>query len=357
MIDIEKNPAPFPGAEGNSIYAMENRNGISVSVMNYGATVVSLRVPDRNGRSENVVMALDSPADYAVSGTYAGATLGPIAGRVRNGKLRCGETVCELDLNDGKNTLHGGARNLSRRVWTEKSFETRGQVQALTLGIAIPAWSDGLPGNRSIEVSFSLDDASLTIAWSTKSDAPTWLNLSNHSYFNLSGNFAASALDHRLEIAANRVLFNDGEHLPVSLEPVDGTPFDFRKARPIESAMRAYPDDGQLRNARGYNNAFAAAAREGDLVRLHDPGSGRILGIDTDYPSVVFYSGGYLDRETTLEGGIAASPGCALAFEAQKFPDAPSLGFLPAGLRMMETEERHWIRYRFSTDDRGRKPR
>lgn len=348
---IERRAAPFPGAADNYVYTLENRIGISASVMSYGATIVSLRVPDRNGRRGNIVMALDAPANYAASGTYAGATLGPIAGRIRNGELHCGEAIYKLDRNDGTHTLHGGTNNVSRSIWKEKSFESHGRTQALAFETALPAWSDGLPGNRSIDVSFTLDDDSLTIAYATRSDAPTWLNLSNHSYFNLSGNFATTALGHRLEIAADNVLFNDAEHLPVSLERVDGTPFDFRRMRAIESAMRAYTGNCQIMNARGYNNAYAASTRDGDLVRLHDPESGRVLCIDTDYPSIVFYSGGYLDQETALEGGIAASPGCALAFEAQKFPDAHSLDFLPSEFRALETEERHWIRYRFLTDN------
>lgn len=346
---IERREAPFPGAADNRVYTLENRRGISVSVMNYGATIVSLRVPDRNGRRENIAMSLASPTDYVASGTYAGATLGPIAGRIRNGEMHCGKEVWRLDRNEGKNSLHGGTKNFSRRLWKEKAVECHDRRQVLALKIETDAWSDGLPGNRAIEVSFTLDDDSLTIAYATRSDAPTWLNLSNHSYFNLSGNFTTSALGHELEIASDKVLFNDAAHLPVSLERVEGTPFDFRKETSIKDAMRSYPDDAQIRNAQGYNNAYAAGPRDGDLVRIHDPESGRVLCIDTDYPSIVFYSGGYLDGETVLEHGIRASPGCALAFEAQKFPDALSLDFLPDAFRALESEERHWIRYRFST--------
>jgi len=337
------------------ILKLINDNNISVTISTLGAAITEFSVPDKHGIFNNIALSLSPVSQYVNSTCYAGATLGPNAGRIRGGELNIDRKTYFLTRNEGVNQLHGGFDNFSFAKWNIANI-TRGDNQtALTLEHTAADGLDGYPGKRKVSVTYTLDNSNaLTINFQAETDKATWINLSNHTYWNLSGDFAHSAARQVLTIHAQSVLYNDAQDLPAAFHPVAGTPFDFRTARRVREQLNAYPDDSQIIQGRGYNNAFLLEgamqtdALEPDAGRpandrrdtaatqtvrtaavLSDEGSGRRMTISTDYPSLVFYSGGFLGSSITLAGGIPGTPSCALALEAQEFPDALHLPDVP----------------------------
>ena len=305
---------------------------IRIKTVPNGASLFRVEVPDKNGLFSNIALPLPSPEACAHSGTHAGATLGPIAGRVEGGQLQIPGKSLQLAQNEGRNHLHGGPGGLSRQVWQTVCAQPDRVIYRLDL----PDGLDGYPGSRTFRVGYALTGpAQLTIHYRVETDAPTPVSLSNHTYWNLSGDFAHPCTGHRLQIAARQACWNDREHLPRGVLDVAGTPLDF--ARPQEPAPHA--EHPQLRNALGYNNAYLLEGSP--AVRLEHPASGRVLTMETDLPALVFYSGGYLEGEP-LEGSCAAES-AAFALEPQERPGLPAL-VLPG-----QPWER-WIRLTFSVE-------
>ena len=305
---------------------------IRIKTVPNGASLFRVEVPDKNGLFSNIALPLPSPEACVHSGTHAGATLGPIAGRVEGGQLQIPGKSLQLAQNEGRNHLHGGPGGLSRQVWQTVCAQPDRVIYRLDL----PDGLDGYPGSRTFRVGYALTGpAQLTIHYRVETDAPTPVSLSNHTYWNLSGDFAHPCTGHRLQIAARQACWNDREHLPRGVLDVAGTPLDF--ARPQEPAPHA--EHPQLRNALGYNNAYLLEGSP--AVRLEHPASGRVLTMETDLPALVFYSGGYLEGEP-LEGSCAAES-AAFALEPQERPGLPAL-VLPG-----QPWER-WIRLTFSVE-------
>ena len=305
---------------------------IRIKTVPNGASLFRVEVPDKNGLFSNIALPLPSPEACAHSGTHAGATLGPIAGRVEGGQLQIPGKSLQLAQNEGRNHLHGGPGGLSRQVWQTVCAQPDRVIYRLDL----PDGLDGYPGSRTFRVGYALTGpAQLTIHYRVETDAPTPVSLSNHTYWNLSGDFAHPCTGHRLQIAARQACWNDREHLPRGVLDVAGTPLDF--ARPQEPAPHA--EHPQLRNALGYNNAYLLEGSP--AARLEHPASGRVLTMETDLPALVFYSGGYLEGEP-LEGSCAAES-AAFALEPQERPGLPAL-VLPG-----QPWER-WIRLTFSVE-------
>jgi len=327
-----------------------NDNNISVTISTLGAAITEFSAPDKHGIFKNIALSLFPVSQYVNNTSYAGATLGPNAGRIRGGELSIDRKTYFLTRNEGVNQLHGGFDNFSFARWKISDISRDDNQAALTLEHTAADGLDGYPGERRVSVTYTLDNSNtLTITFQAETDKPTWINLSNHTYWNLSGDFAHSAAGQVLTIHAQSVLYNDARDLPEAFHPVAGTPFDFRTARSVRDQLNAYPDDAQLAQGRGYNNAFllerdvqtdagcpangirgnAAPQTVRPVAVLTDEGSGRRMTISTDYPSLVFYSGGFLGGSITLAGGIPGTPSCALALEAQEIPDALHLPDVP----------------------------
>jgi aldose 1-epimerase len=326
---------------------LRNASGISVRILSAGASIAEVITPDRQGNFTNIAMSLEPVSQYLEGSSYAGAVLGPNAGRIRGSSIPVGTQVYPLTENEGPNQLHGGPNNFSRRIWTLEGIRKEEGSESAAFTLTVPDGLDGYPGRREISVVYRLDDKdSLSITFRAVSDQETWLNLSSHCYWNLSGDFAGTALDHSLCINADRVVYNDPANLPIGLYPVEHTPFDFRESRSIRETLGGSHDSGQFAPACGYNHAYDIIGQAPAAVLL-DPGSGRTLTVDTDYPSLVFYSGGCLGADTTLHGGIPASPSCAIALEAQEFPDALHLDGVPHPIVEPQHEWTRFIRYSF----------
>lgn len=345
----------FPQGPGSlyPLYTMKGRSGLTVSVLPLGAALQKIAVCDENGRELPLALGFPDPDPYRSLLCYAGAALGPNAGRIRGGRLCWPGMEYALAPNDGANQLHGGAHSLSSQLWTAEKFTCRGDTASLVLCAAQPHGTDGWPGERTYEVRCTLSDENcLTIEYEARTDRPTYFNLSNHTYWNLSGDFSRPALDQELTVAADRVCFNDGEHLPVELVPVEGTAFDLRRGPALRAALdsaRTPAERKQLDTAKGFNHAFLLSGGPGlkRACSLLDPASGRGMELWTDAPGVVVYSGGFLPYGPEVNGGGHCAPSCAVALEAQDLPDCSRL--YPAAFRPTLPGEvwKRVIQYRF----------
>lgn len=285
-----------------------------------GATLCSVKL--HSCMDKELTLALPSSKEYQNSDTYSGATLGPAAGRIRNGELWIHGEQYQLDQNEGKTTLHGGRHNLSHKL-----FEVREQQNDFVkLTVCLNDGEDGWPGNRIVTVIYSIGPGMcLHIQYEASSDRATYFDLSNHTYWNLNGTVGSDSLDESLMIDADEVLYNDADHLPIGRFKVENTAFDYRQLCTIANQITKYAEDIQLKNAHGYNNAYILNDRDYwnvPAVILKSNLSGITMNLYTDQNTVVMYSGGYLNHEIALADGASGSPGCAIALEAQNWPDA-----------------------------------
>lgn len=342
--------------ENLSVFDMITNHGLSVSLIPIGASIQKIALKDADG--EEIQMALGSPSAgfYSECPVYAGATLAPNAGRIQGGLLSMDGRKVALTANDGPNQLHGGPHNLSNRLWETVSISQNYDSASILFKTALPDDVDGYPGNRNFFVRYTLEDSGwLSIRYMAETDAPTYINMSNHTYWNLSGDFSKSGLDQELTVYAANVCFNDASHLPQDLVSVAGTAFDFRSPRILREQIQAFQKKSgksalssrlQLDTARGYNHAFLLERdRNYRQLRsvchpksvkkaciLSDPESGRMLVYHTDAPALVVYSGGFLPSGLPLHSGAVTSPSCAVALEAQDVPNTPF--FLPEACRL-----------------------
>ena len=302
-------------------YTLTSPCGTTVSVQDQGAGVHRVSVPDRSGCFSNIALSPCARGQNPSDTAYAGLTLGPSAGRIPESWLLINGQRQTLPPNEGTHHLHGGAAGLSGKRWQCVGAD-KGAVRFVC---DVEAGADGYPGNRHFITDYSLSaQGSLTIRLRCETDAPTWVNLSNHLYWNLSGDFTATVADHRLWLGATRALWNDGEHIPQACRPVAGTALDFTAEATLGDRL-GLPEP-QLTNARGFNTLYLlrSPGMQQPAARLSHPASGRSLRLFTDLPAAMLYSGGFLHAGIALEGGGAAHPGCALALEPQLLPITPS---------------------------------
>lgn len=325
------------------VYELTTNLGLTVSLSPFGASIQKIAI--KTDRGEELLVALSYPdavSDFPGAG-YAGATLGPNAGRIQNSQLPVEKQIFQLTPNDNTHQLHGGPHNLSTMKWTADSVVCTHDFAKVQFSAYQPNRLDGFPGNRTYQAVYTLDDTNwLTIEYNARTDAPTYINLSNHTYWNLSGDFLRSGLEQELTIFSNNVGLLDTDFLPTDIMPVAGTAFDFRKPRRPNAAIRSIKDDcsrSQLHIGRGYNHAFLlnrpAPFRSVRSIRrpqplkkacvLRDIDSGRTLKVMTDAPALVLYSGGFLPKGLLLSNNQRSNPSCAIALEAQDLPDVMHL--------------------------------
>jgi aldose 1-epimerase len=323
---IVKSPFGHAGSNTVDVYTLTNAHGIELRIMTYGATIVSLKTPDRHGRFQNIVLGFDTLAPYLAGVPYFGATVGRYANRIAEGRFTLDGKTYQLPRNDGPNSLHGGLHGFDKRVWTAESHDTpEGPTMRLTYVSA--DGEEGYPGQLTAHVTYRLgDDDTLSIAFEATTTAPTPVNLANHAYFNLSGDPGRTILDHVLTIDADRFTPVSPTLIPTGeLRSVAGTPFDFRTPTAIGSRIEI--GDDQLRIGKGYDhNWILNQAKPGALTRaavLTDPASGRSLELRTTQPGLQFYSGNFLDGKPA-GGGTVFAHRTGLCLETQHFPDSPN---------------------------------
>jgi aldose 1-epimerase len=336
----------LPSGEVVERYTLTNANGIELSVVTYGAIIVSVRTPDRDGRLDDVVLGYDDLAGYLSSSPYFGAIVGRYANRIAGGQFTLNGVTYTLAQNDGPNHLHGGVEGFDKVLWEAEPLETDSGV-GVTLTHVSPEGTEGYPGTASIQVSYRLaPDDRLVVDYLATTDRATPLNLSQHSYFNLAGHSepVGDVLDHVLTIHASRYTPVDSTLIPTgTFAAVDGTPFDFREPAPIGSRIDV-PDE-QLQRGGGYDHNFVLDAGdvEGSLfhaARVEHPRTGRRVDVYTTEPGLQFYSGNFLDGSITGKAGRVYGLRTGFCLETQHFPDSPNQSAFPSTILVPGEEYR-----------------
>lgn len=319
--------------EKAEFYVLRNRNGLQLRLTNRGAALVSLWMPDRRGRFDDVLLGYDTLEEYRRDAFYLGAVVGRCANRIAGGKLWLHDKAWQLERNDGRNHLHGGHTGFAKRIWGALPYRTK-NGEGIRLNYLSPDGEDGYPGNLQVEVRYQLNDYNaLRIDYQAEADHITAVNLSNHAYFNLGGHSTGSILDHQLKILASRFTPVNGQQIPTGeLAPVANTPMDFRRLRPIgESIDAAHP---QLEYGQGFDHNWVLKRHFNRELRfaayLSDPRSGRQLIVYTDQPGIHFYSGNHLDAKG--KGGALYPGRSGLCLETQHYPDAVNHRHFPSVL-------------------------
>jgi aldose 1-epimerase len=308
-------------------FELENDHGLKATVMSYGATLVSLYVPDRQGRLEDVVLGFDTLAGYLGPNPYIGATIGRYANRIARGHFVLEGQEYQLAINDGPNHLHGGLKGFDKVIWSAEPFS-----QLLAAGVKFsylsPDGEEGYPGNLSCQVTYLLTDHNqLEISYRATTDCLTHLNLTNHSYFNLSGGSKDNILDHELQIIASAYTPVDANLIPTGeIKTVAGTPFDFRQPVRIGERISQVPGGYDHNYVLDNKRQLALAAR------VFEESSGRLLELLTSEPGLQFYSGNFLDGKIKGKEGQTYGPRSAFCLETQHFPDSPNRPLFPPTL-------------------------
>lgn len=340
-------------ANGEEIleFTLQNARGLQVKFITYGGIITSIRVPDRGGRLVNVALGFDNLAQYAGEHPYFGAITGRYANRIAGGRFVLDGVAYELAKNDGANSLHGGAVGFDRRVW--QAHERDG---AMELRYHSPDGEEGYPGALDVAVCYGLDDDNaLRIDYSAKTDAPTALNLTNHSYFNLLGEGEGTIYNHILTLNADHYMPTDAGQIPSGeIAPVDSTPFDFRIPKAIGPGQRS--QHPQIVGAKGYDHNFVLCRdglspdELGFAARVYEPVSGRIMEVWTSEPGIQFYAGNVLDTTLVGSSGRLYRQSDGLALETQHFPDSPNQPHFPSTVLRPGERFRSTTLYKFLTD-------
>ncbi|MFF0672333.1 aldose epimerase family protein [Streptomyces tendae] len=321
-------------ADGTKVYRWSLENGgTRMKVLSYGGVVQSLEIPDRRGRYANVSLGFDNLDDYVARSPHFGALIGRYGNRIAKGRFTLDGKQYQLSVNDGENSLHGGALGFDYRVWDVEPF-TQGSDTGLVLHYTSVDGEMGYPGTLKAKVTYTLTRrGDWRIDYEATTDKATVVNLTSHVYWNLAGEGSGTIEDHELSIAASRFTPTDAGLIPTGeLARVSGTPFDFRRAKPIGRDIRdAHP---QLVTAKGFDHNWVLdkgiTDRPEHIATLREHSSGRSLRIATDQPGLQFYSGNFLDGTLTGTGGSLYRQGDALCLETQHFPDSPNQPSFPS---------------------------
>ncbi len=294
---------------------------LQMEVLTYGARLISLLAPDRDGKVADVVLGYADGSAYLTDDKFLGCTAGRFANRIAEGRFALDGKTYSLDINNGPNTLHGGAEGFHRRNWTAEPTE-----DGVRLTLVSPDGDGGFPGTLTATVQIRLAGDSIVLEYLATTDKPTVVNLTNHAYFNLAGEGFPSILDHRLVIHADRFLATDATGIPLgSPRAVAGTPFDFTE--PHAMGERIGEENEQIRCGTGYDHTFVLHGPSGELklaATVTHPASGRRLDIATTEPGVQFYSGNYLNGSGSGQSGRPYGRRSAFCLETQHFPDSPN---------------------------------
>ncbi len=332
------------------IYTLTNANGVKARITNFGAHLVSMEVPDRDGKIQDVTLGFDDVEGYVNCDSYLGATVGRYGNRIAKGQFALYGTKYTLAANNGVNHLHGGIKGFNKVLWASKSFLKSDSV-GVVLTCLSPDMEEGYPGDLTSVVTYSLDnDNALKIEYEAYTDKPTPINLTHHSYFNLTGDARNTILDHELMLAADHYTPVDETLIPTGEIPVvEGTPMDFRA--PEKIGARINDDFQQLKFGLGYDHNWVLRNQSGSLMlaaTVYDPQSGRLMEIMTTEPGIQFYAGNFLDGSIIGKNNQPYNYRCGFCLETQHYPDSPNRKDFPSVILHPAQKYTHTCIYRFS---------
>ena len=321
-----------PDGDSVDVFTLTNGSGVEVRAITYGGIIVSLRVPDRDGRLGDIVLGFDNLDGYVESSPYFGAIVGRYANRIANGQFTLAGETYHLATNNGPNHLHGGVRGFDKIVWHAEMLESDSGV-AVIFSHTSPDGDEGYPGTLSIRVTYTLTPGNeLVVDYLATTDHATPINLSQHTYFNLAGDGRRDVLEHVLTINAAHFTPVDATLIPTGvIAPVAGTPFDF--TTPTAIGARIDLEDEQLENGGGYDHNFVLdrdGAGLAHAARVEEPTTGRVLDVYTTEPGLQFYSGNFLDGSITGKSGWVYRHRYGFCLETQHFPDSPNQPAFPS---------------------------
>lgn len=338
------------------LYTLSNGRGLEMKVSSYGGIITSIKMPDREGRSEEIVLGFDELSGYTnkayqEEGPYFGAIIGRYGNRIANGRFTLDGKEYSLAQNNGPNHLHGGIKSFDKVLWEVTPFNTAEAV-GLVLHYTSPDGEEGYPGTLSVEVRYTLTSQDeLQIEYKATTDKKTVVNLTNHAYFNLTGGVKGDILSHQVLINANAFVPVNENLIPTGgLQQVQGTPFDFSREHRVGDRIEA--DHQQLAYARGYDHTWVLNGAKEDMklaATVYEPESGRYLETFTTEPGVQFYTGNFLSGKLTGRGGIVYQQRYGLCLETQHFPDSPNQPQFPSTELEPGETYRSRTTYRFST--------
>ncbi len=337
--------------ENIDLYTLRNTNGVEAGITNFGGIVVSLKVPDRDGKFDDVVLGFSDLESYTKPGPYFGALIGRYGNRIAKGRFKLNGVEYKLATNNGENHLHGGIKGFDKVVWTGREMRTKAGP-AVVLTYLSKDGEEGYPGNLRVRVVYTLTNKNeLKIDYSATTDKDTVTNLTHHSYFNLLGEGGGEILQHRVKINADRFVAIDAGSIPTGeLRKVAGTPFDF--LRLTEIGARINQGDEQLKNGNGYDHTFVINGRPGTLrlaATAHEPLSGRTMDVWTTEPGMQFYTGNFLDGTAIGKTGNPYQRRYGFCFETQHYPDSPNQPSFPTTTLRKGATYRSTTIYRFGT--------
>lgn len=305
-------------------YTLKNNNGMTAEFLTYGCRIAKLCVPDRNGKIENVVLGHDTLAEYEAQGNVLGALVGRYANRIGGAQFTIDGKTYSVTKNEGNNSLHSAPGGYQDKVWHVKCSNHDDDAPSITFAYHSPDGECGFPGNVDVEVTYTLStDNALIIEYRGKTDAETPFNLTNHSYFNITGNAAKDILSVEMQVNADSITETDNGLIPTGkLLPVDGTPFDFRKPKTIGQDIRA--QEHSLKQCGGYDHNFVlgASSEVRKAAELYDSASGRRMLVFTDLPGIQVYTSNSFREGMKGNGGVPLKSHHAVCMETQFYPDS-----------------------------------
>lgn len=327
-------------------YTLKNDNGMEVGILNYGGIITKILVPDREGKFENVVLNFDDIKDYKENRPYFGAIIGRVAGRISDAKFNIGNKEYSLYKNDGNNNIHGGNNGFNKKIWSVKKTIADEYI-SLNLNYLSLDGEEGFPGNLNVNVDYTLNNSDeLEIKYGATTDKKTIVNLTNHSYFNLSGDLKEDIFEHKLMIAGNKMANLNEETIPTGdIKDVKCTPFDFTKIREIKENI--YKDNNQLSNCGGYDHPFILNENKNISAKLEHKKSGRVMELITNQPVLIFYSANKLEEGLILNQGIKSKKYLGMCFEAQDYPNGINENNFPFNILEPGEEYLNITKYRF----------
>ncbi|MFD1067941.1 aldose epimerase family protein [Oceanobacillus locisalsi] len=340
----------FGEIDNQTVYSftITNNNGAELTCINYGCIITKIMAPNRQGTLENVVLSYDTLEEYVHDTTFLGAIIGPVGGRIKDAYFEMEGQTYTLTKNEEENHLHGGIKGFHRVVWDAEVFKSEGAAGVQFKYMSIDG-EEGYPGNVTVQVTYTLNNENeLAIEYEALSDKKTILTMTNHSYFNLSGNLKRDILDHTLKLKSDQFLELDQEFIPTgTLLDVRNTPFDFTQEKNIKSGTVSNHPQNML-VGKGYDHPFLLKSNHDEEIILKDPESGRKLTIETDEPGVIVYSGNSINRGNIR--GVPSRKHLGICLETQALPNAVHFPTFPSIMIHADEKYHSVTKYRFGVE-------